>query len=278
MHLRAEVFAHADYCGVWRLDTSGSGKAAFHLIGRGACWLHLPSHDGPLPLNAGDLVLFPRDAKHEIRARPDHGGSDSTTTVLCGFLDFGKTPHNPVLDALPDVVHIPAEDAVDSGAITNTTRLIFAEARKVGPGRQILLDRLSEALFVLLLRHVLQTTENQRGFLAALSDHRLANALDAMHREPGARWTVHSLAREASMSRTAFSVAFSGRVGMPPMQYLTQLRLRLAGGMLQSGTSVTTVANQVGYGDETSFRRAFKRFFGVGPGEVKRGRLEQPGA
>lgn len=273
MHLRAEVFAHADYCGVWQLDTSGSGRAAFHLVGRGACWLDLGQERPPVPLNAGDMVLFPRDARHEIRAdATGREGSETTTTVMCGYFDFGDQGHNPVLDALPDVIHVPAEDAADSGAVAATTRLLFAEARKRHPGRQLVLDRLSEALFVLVLRHVLERSDNRRGLLAALSDHRLARALDAMHRHPGRPWSVASLAREAAMSRTAFSVAFSERVGVPPIRYLTELRLRLADRMLRDGgLSVTEVAERAGYGDETSFRRAFSRFFGVGPGVARRG-------
>lgn len=271
LRLKAEIFAHAEYCGIWRLDTSGSGKAAFHLVGRGSCWLHRTGDEAPVPLRAGDLVLFPRDARHEILpGRLPGEGSDTTTTILCGYFDFGEHGHNPVLDALPDFIHVPAERGPQSGSIETAMRLLLSEARRHEPGRQLVLDRFAEGLFVMVLRHVLEHSEDRRGLLAALSDARLARALDIMHRHPERPWNLEALAAEAAMSRTAFSVTFRERVGLPPMRYLMELRMRTADERLKSGSvSVARVAEAVGYGDETAFRRAYRRFFGHGPGAAR---------
>lgn len=272
LRLSAEIFAHAEYCGVWRLDTSGAGRAAFHLIGRGSCWLHREDGEAPVPLQSGDLILFPRDARHELRPGPRADeGSEAVTTILCGYFDFGERGANPVLEALPDFVHVPAEKHPQSGNIETAMRLLLAEARRQDPGRQLILDRFAEGLFVMVLRHVLEESENRRGLLAALSDPRLSRVIDVMHGQLDRPWTVQSLADEANMSRTSFSVLFRDRVGVPPMTYLNEIRMRLAERLLQERSlTVTRVAEAVGYGDETAFRRAFSRFFGIGPGAVRR--------
>lgn len=274
LRLSAEIFAHAEYCGIWRLDTSGAGRAAFHLIGRGSCWLHRGGREPPVPLRSGDLILFPRDAQHEIRpARHPEEGNESITTILCGYFDFGERGHNPVLEALPEFIHVPAEHGTQAGSVESAMRLLLSEARRNEPGRQLVLDRFAEGLFVMVLRHVLAQSENQRGLLAALSDPRLAHVLDVLHRHPGQPWSVESLAHEAAMSRTAFSVTFRERVGMPPMRYLMELRMRLADRILRERRiSVARAAEEVGYADETAFRRAFSRFFGVGPGVARSSR------
>lgn len=274
LQLDAEVFAHDDYCGVWRLDTASAHKAAFHLIGRGHCWLQLGEAQASVPLQAGDLVLIPRGGWHLITPERDpRAGSDTSTTVLCGYFDFGERGHNPVLDALPNHVLVPAEQSAESSALALTARLLLIEAQGRRPGRQLMLNRLAESLFVIILRQVLAQTESPRGLLAALQDTRLARTLAAMHNEPERAWSVACMAAAAAMSRTAFSTAFHDTVGLPPMRYLTALRMRRADRLLREpGATVAAVAEACGYEETTSFRRAFSRFFGVGAGAVRSGR------
>jgi AraC-like DNA-binding protein len=61
------------------------------------------------------------------------------------------------------------------------------------------------------------------------------------------------------------------------MQYLTQWRMQVAGGLLRdTNAKLVAVALDVGYESEAAFSRAFKRVVGVSPGawrKVKRGSL-----
>jgi len=137
-------------------------------------------------------------------------------------------------------------------------------------GRQGVLDRLAEAMFVLVLRHHMTRAPEVTGFLAALKDERVARALASLHRKPGEAWRVNTLAREAGMSRTVFAERFALLLGRTPMQYLAAWRMHLADEMLKSRSSVAQVADRLGYQTETAFRRAFKRVRGVGAGDVRR--------
>lgn len=100
----------------------------------------------------------------------------------------------------------------------------------------------------------------------ALADLRVERALRAMRADLSRSWTVAELAEVAGLSRTAFARAFSRVTGQSPRAHLTQLRLERSAELLQDlGTGLAEVAAQVGYANEFSLSRAFKRHFGVAP-------------
>jgi AraC-like DNA-binding protein len=114
------------------------------------------------------------------------------------------------------------------------------------------------------------------GWLGALQDQQIGQAIVAVHRNPGHPWTVASLASQAAMSRSAFAARFTQLVGEPAVQYLTRWRMHLALACLQQGpTTIRELATQFGYGSEAAFSHAFKRVIGVSPGAVRH-RSEHP--
>jgi AraC-like DNA-binding protein len=203
--------------------------------------------------------------------RLDATGDGPFTTVLCAMVEFGTSGLNPVMQALPAAIVVRSEDQDTSAELHALARLMLAEYEAGAVGRQGVLDRLAEIMFVLVLRHHMQRAQELKGFLAALKDGRIARALTALHHAPGANWRVDTLAREAGMSRTVFVERFAGLLGETPMQYLAAWRMHLAETMLRERRlSVAQVAEQLGYRTETAFRRAFRRVCGVGPGDVRR--------
>ena len=106
---------------------------------------------------------------------------------------------------------------------------------------------------------------------ARLRDDQLGRAIAAIHRNPGADWTLEGLASTAAMSRSAFAARFSEVVGEPAMRYLTRWRLQLARTELREcNDPLGVVAERFGYRSEAAFCRAFKREFGVSPGSDRR--------
>jgi transcriptional regulator GlxA family with amidase domain len=102
-------------------------------------------------------------------------------------------------------------------------------------------------------------------------DPAVGTALTLLRSQPGAAWTVADLARKVDMSRTAFAARFRQLVGEPPMSYLTRVRLGHAAGYLSStDMTVRQVARMVGYENEASLSKAFRRAFGDAPGEYRR--------
>jgi transcriptional regulator GlxA family with amidase domain len=114
------------------------------------------------------------------------------------------------------------------------------------------------------------------GLLNGLADDRLGRALTSLHADVARSWTVASLAKEARLSRTAFSERFTRLVGMPPMTYLLKWRMAVAKDILQrERLPQDVVAATVGYKSASAFSTAFRREVGRAPGEYARASLAQ---
>jgi AraC-like DNA-binding protein len=143
------------------------------------------------------------------------------------------------------------------------------------PGREAVLAKLSEALLLEMLRqYVGDLPHETASWFAGVRDPIIGRALSAIHKEPGRRWSLTELGREAGLSRTRLAERFTRFTGRPPMTYLAEWRLHLAGRFLTDGLSpdstVADIASRVGYSSESAFCRAFKKEFGVPPAQFRR--------
>ena len=130
-----------------------------------------------------------------------------------------------------------------------------------------LTSRLSELLFVEAMRQYSVTfTDQDAGWLKGVADPQIGRALAAIHHAIASPWSADSLAREVSMSRSAFVDRFTTLVGMPPIRYLTIWRLQAAKlALRETRKPIEQLALEVGYGSGEAFSRAFKREFGLSP-------------
>ena len=281
-HLNSSVVERARFCGHWNLDTSGSGHAAFHVLAGGQCWLHRVDGAGPMLLNAGDVLILPRDAPHVLSdsfdttghsttdIRPLGDGSSEGTDLICGFFRFDDRVANPLLEALPDYLIVRSREPGNE-AMRRAIDWLVTEAAESQPGVNAVLDRLSDAIFILAIRVYLRSGV-QTGLAAALADPAVNRALQLLHESPERKWNLKVLSREVAVSRSALMQRFSGAVGESPMAYLTRWRIKLAARWLREGMSVAEVAERCGYSSEAGFAKAYKRHAGRGPGAQRRRR------
>ena len=262
----------------------------YHLIAKGSCWGQAIGLGEPIRLGEGDVILFPRGDAHvissepgmrervDIAAFPDRstplpvfyeigGGGPERARLVCCFLGCDDRPYNPLLDALPSVIHLSATRAHSTaewlGQLMSTAAI---ESRSARPGGENVLARLSELMFVETIRQYLATLPlSESGWLAGLRDPIVGHALAALHREPAAPWTVERLARAVAISRSVLAERFTDLVGQPPMQYLALWRMQLASRLLIDGRPLAAIADAVGYESEASFSRAFKKLVGHSP-------------
>jgi AraC-like DNA-binding protein len=272
----------------FRITFDQPGLRGVHLVVAGPCELALP--DGEVePLGVGDLVILPRGDAHELRSSPPGGvpvsgfalagrtrgarmragGPGPETVVMCGAFLVGE-PHHPVLRGLPRVLRVPGGDGRPAGWLGPYVDAVRAEAFGGGPGSDLVLARLSDALLARALRHHSEVVDRP-GWLAGLRDPYVAAALMAMHHDPARPWTLAGLAAAVGLSRTAFAARFTDRVGEPAMRYLLSLRMQRARELLRDErATVATVAARVGYGSDVAFAAAFKREVGASPGAYRR--------
>jgi transcriptional regulator GlxA family with amidase domain len=163
--------------------------------------------------------------------------------------------------------------------LEQSIRYAVAEAASPRPGGEGVLGKLSEVLFVEALRsYIAQLPPEQTGWLAGLRDRVVGKALALMHERPAEPWTLESLAKEAATSRSVLAERFSHFVAQSPMSYLTRWRLALASNLLRSSSmDLSRIAQEVGYGTDTAFSRAFRREFGMPPAAWRR-QAQQPAA
>jgi transcriptional regulator GlxA family with amidase domain len=160
---------------------------------------------------------------------------------------------------------VPGDGGRPAPWLATLVDAISTEAFDGGPGSDLIMARLSDALLVRAMRHH-ATAADQPGWLAGLGDPAVAAALAAVHADPAGPWTLARLAAEAGLSRAAFSARFTGRVGESPMRYVAALRMQRARTLLRNRTRmVSAVARQTGYGSDVAFAAAFKRETGMSP-------------
>ncbi|HEX5063080.1 MAG TPA: AraC family transcriptional regulator [Kofleriaceae bacterium] len=99
---------------------------------------------------------------------------------------------------------------------------------------------------------------------------RLLRARDLLHADSERGPTLDELAGAAGLSRAHLARQFAQTFGVPPHQYLVQLRLDRAKRALASGESVTDVCYQVGFESLGTFSASFRRRTGMSPREWQR--------
>jgi transcriptional regulator GlxA family with amidase domain len=151
-------------------------------------------------------------------------------------------------------------------------KLLSRELFNLDPGAQSVINHLGHALFVLAVRAYLASlpSDASGSFIHAVLDPELAPALALMHVHPEEPWTVASLAEHSNASRSAFAARFTDKLGRPPLQYLTECRVRAAKSLLRTTKlGMKTISGKVGYSSESAFGNAFKRVTGMSPGAYR---------
>jgi AraC-like DNA-binding protein len=266
---------------------------ASHYVASGTMQLQVEGGE-VLDVRAGELVLLPHNDVHafgsdvtvppfsqadEVKSkaagefmRIELGGDGEATQLLCGY--FGSDhAFGPLLSSLPKVLKIDVR-ATPSGAwVESSFRFAVSQIAAGRVGSTTVIAKLSELLFVeAVSQYIAGLAEDQKGWLAGLRDPQVGKALALMHAKPAKDWSAEALAADVGMSRSGFAERFTSLVGQPPMQYLTYWRMQLAARRLrETREAVAQVGYGVGYESEAAFSRAFKREFGKGPGEWRRG-------
>jgi AraC-like DNA-binding protein len=294
LRFESAAYRWIDVGSPFRLGFHRAGLRGVHIMARGSCELALDDGSSIL-LAEGDLVILPRGDGHVLRspgaddrvrtvssfdlamrtptAQLHAGGATPDTTVVCGAFIVGEADH-PMLRGLPKVIHVPGSNERAREWLAPLVAAISVEAFEAGPGSDLVMARLSDALLVQALRHYADASD-EPGWLGGLRNPALAPTIEAMREDLAAAWTVESLARLAGMSRAAFAARFADVVGVPAISYLTSLRMRRARELLANRElTVSAVARQVGYRSEVAFAAAFKRDCGTSPGAYRRGVAE----
>jgi AraC-like DNA-binding protein len=283
----------------------------FHVLTEGSCWASVKGEQA-VQIKAGDVLVVPHGDEHVLTSDPTvkptpmneilhqlptpgmppvvYGCGGKVARFVCGFLHCDQR-FDPLFSTLPRLlfVHtnegevvIKSENPDSSGAhvplhtgmwLNTALHYLIQEAGVQKPGSQSMLARLTETMFVEVLRQYMQKlSSNEKGWLAGLKDPQVSRALAMLHAEPARPWTVDDLARGVGVSRSGLADRFTELIGESPIHYLASWRMHLAKQLLSEGAlSAGEVALRVGYDSEYAFNRAFKRHVGEPPATWRKG-------
>ena len=299
LQLRGTLYFRTAFTPPFAVAVPAYGRAArFHLAVQGRCYVEV---DGEaVLLEPGDLIVIPNGAAHVLCHSPGQQGapledvlqragyqgegvlvySDEShseasggaeTKLICGHLNFAEGVEHPLLRALPSYLLVTAEVRARAPWIDEIMRLIVRQMFAEQPGVTASVIRLSEALFIEVVRTCTERDPALAGIVEAINDPRIGRALGLMHRRLGEDWSLQRLSREIGMSRSRFAERFQVLMGCAPMSYLTDLRLQRAANLLSgSALPIQQVATEVGYRSPAAFTRAFASRFGQSPRALRR--------
>lgn len=191
------------------------------------------------------------------------GTSGPELVVMCGYFQTSYGKSIDIFDTIsgPIVEQFDASDRLDQSLAA-----VHAESGSSSIGRAAMMASLLKQVVLALLRRSFETPQLWAERFPILDDPQIARAFARMVADPGENHTTHSLAAVAGLSRSAFMSRFTQALGLSPLAALRQLRMRHAASLLDANImSIEQVAKTVGYGNRSSFSRAFRALYGVDP-------------
>jgi AraC-like DNA-binding protein len=217
--------------------------------------------------NAVDLeeLLAPRHFENQEPLI--HGGGGARTSLMCLCFHLVDRSRSSLLMSLPPLLSVKGDCGRPRAYVDYIYRLIAQESASDQPCAQTIINRLVRILLIrTVYHHTSQLPAHERGWIKALIDPEIGQALALIHRQPEVQWTVASLADAVAMSRSAFFAKFGAMLGKPPLEYLTQWRMQRACVLLTaSRAGLKEIALQVGYDSAAAFSKAFTKWAGVPP-------------
>jgi AraC-like DNA-binding protein len=265
----------------------------YHLVAEGRALSEFEG-ESAVPLSAGDVVIVPHGDPHTVsNGKPATlidsrasvcsnmagdlrtlriGGGGEETRFICGYFGCERHAARLFLAGLPRMIKINVRTDGAGRWLEHSLRHLLSEATSSRAGRTALLAKMAEALFIETLRRYMeQLPPEQTGWLAGARDPVVGAALACFHSQPCHAWTLTELAKEIGAARSVIAERFTCLLGEPPMTYFARWRLQLAARLLQTSLkNVLEVALDAGYESEAAFNRAFKREFGLPPGQFRK--------
>ena len=282
----------------WVIRRDRLEGGGLYAVREGSCWFEMDDPPRLIRLSKGDVVGVAKHRRHALRDSRSTPLPDLPTrlelepllaqritvpseTDATELLVFWSTGGHPFEDIYPALVHVPANGSNHSEYVRRALSLLELElADGERPGSEAIVRRLAEIVVIELLRAAMtHNSDANHAWLSAVGDPSVMRALAAMHERPGDPWTVRSLAKIAGLSRSAFVARFRRIVGDAPMHHLLRTRMqRAAGALIEGRRALPEIAESIGYDSESAFHRAFRRIYGVTPGDWRAAHREPPRA
>jgi len=290
VRVQSSLFFRSNQTGGWGSHYLPVDHPVFHCVLDGEAWVCLDGEEDFKLYRKGDVCVLPAGASHFIGHAPrrdypirevcltkgcgsnEISQENATVRLLCGVFQSDGGFDHPVFTTLPDLMFVEgSQDDQKTGWISHAAFAIDHALDNNQPGSRMMMDRLLEVLFVQLIQGYLYNNNQQETlFLQAMNNPSIRRVLEAIHQQPESTWTLQRMASLAHQSRTTFNSHFRENVGIPPMNYLANWRMRKAKLLLkETSLPMSRIAEKVGYASPSSFNKVFKKHFGKTPSDIR---------
>jgi AraC-like DNA-binding protein len=297
VRLGGTLLFHFELGHPWNLALPARPYALFHYLSRGSATFAL-EQGRTLQMTEGDLIVVTRGEPHVLysdrRTKPvpivdfdrasEHlsvvrhgGGAQPLATIICGNFTVSQPSRGSVLELLPPVLLL--RPAAEGDWRESILRRMVSESARELPGQRVALSRLTEVLFVEVLRNWLMSLRpGEGGWVGAMADPQIGPALQLIHERPDLPWTLRDLGQRVGLGRSTFSARFTELVGQPMHRYLIARRMAEAAFLLEtSEEGIARIASRVGYETAAAFSKLFHRHHGLSPGRYRAARRADEG-
>ena len=149
---------------------------------------------------------------------------------------------------------------------------IWKEAQQALPGGKAACKALLIQLLVYLRRnYVVQTLTKEESCRKKREQERLQKVIAYIEQHYTETISNQTLADVLYLSKGRFEHLFRECLGVSPLQYINELRLKKAMSLIKgSSYSVTEIASAVGFADYNHFGRLFRKYYGCAPRQIPR--------
>lgn len=259
LNVNAGVFFRGQLCGLASFEEEGTGY--IHVLRSGVLDITTANRE-KITLREPTMIFSVRSEPHQL-----FGGNRTGAEMICASIKFQTGSRNPVVEALPSSVVLPLSSVQGLGSFVD---VLFTEAEEAQEGRDAVMNRLVEVIFVNVLRHIVSEGDTSKGVLSALADKQLSKVLSWIDRNLNGDLSVERLAEIAMMSRSTFIQHFKNVLGLAPGEYVQNARISAAKKLILKEKPMSIICFEVGYEDASGFSRAFKKNTGMTPREWKK--------
>ena len=259
-----------------------------HLVIAGESYIKIEGEPEARRLKAGDLIFFPRSAEHVLSSEaacnncgdaPHINNSGAFTVassnssgekgldLFCARFEYDE--HADIMHDLPETVLI----SMNHPSLQCLVSMLQYESAHTLSGSRAIVNALSSVLLVLIVRAYLEQGGEAPlgGILNGLRDKRLRQLIQTVVSCPEDEWNIEKMTALANLSRAQLMRLFKQQTGISPHAFVNLIRLRQAAVLLrQTADSVLSIALNVGFQSETHFGKAFKKQYGISPGQYRK--------
>ena len=259
-----------------------------HLVIAGESYIKIEGEPEARRLKAGDLIFFPRSAEHVLSSEaacnncgdaPHINNSGAFTVassnssgekgldLFCARFEYDE--HADIMHDLPETVLI----SMNHPSLQCLVSMLQYESAHTLSGSRAIVNALSSVLLVLIVRAYLEQGGEAPlgGILNGLRDKRLRQLIQTVVSRPDDEWNIEKMTALANLSRAQLMRLFKQQTGISPHAFVNLIRLRQAAVLLrQTADSVLSIALNVGFQSETHFGKAFKKQYGISPGQYRK--------